>query len=78
MLRKGSTNISTLVDSVRKWDGLDSTLGREEMYVNLIALPILAWFFKPNADMSVAMIEAPAATSMALADTASSSWECGW
>lgn len=52
-----------LQDSVRKWDGLARTLGREEIYAKRMAFPILAWFLSPIADIRVAMIARSAAES---------------
>ena len=52
-----------LQERVSKWEGLERTLGREEMYANLIVLPILAWFPSPIAEISVARIDSKAAES---------------
>ena len=42
MERRGRRNIMVLQLSVRKWEGLERREGREDMYANLIAFPILA------------------------------------
>jgi len=42
MERRGRRNIIVLQERVRKWLGLERRLGKEEMYANLIAFPILA------------------------------------
>jgi len=65
-----------LQESVRKCEGFDRILGREEMYAKRIVLPILAWFFKPYAEVSVATIDSRAAESTEPGDTR---WcGCGW
>ena len=42
MDRRGKRSITVLQLSVRKWEGLESSEGREEMYVNLMAFPMRA------------------------------------
>lgn len=65
-----------LQERVRKWEGLERRLGSEEMYANLIALPIRAWFLSPSAEISVATMESRAAEST---DPGETRWcECGW
>jgi hypothetical protein len=68
--------MTVLQERVRKCEGLERTLGREDMYAKRIVLPILAWFLRPYADVSVAIIERRAAESTEPGDTR---WcECGW
>lgn len=62
-LIKGSKNIIAEQERVRKCEGLLRTEGREDMYANLIARPILAWFLRPRAEMRVAIMERRAAES---------------
>lgn len=51
-------------------------LGSEESIETRIVFPILAWFFRPKADISVAMMERRAAESTDPGETRSC--ECGW
>ncbi len=75
IVSKGSRSMTRLHDNVRKWEGLERMLGREEMIANLMVLPIRAWFFRPIADIRVATIERRAAESTEPGDTR---WcECG-
>lgn len=67
-------------DSVRKWDGLLRTCWRGagsaraslSMAAKRIAFPILAWFFRPTAEMSVDVIARRTVRSREPADTRSS------
>jgi len=58
-----------LLKRVRKWEGLERILGKEEMYAKRIVFPILAWFLSPSAEVSVASIESKAAESTDPGDT---------
>lgn len=49
--------------SVRKWEGLLRTEGRDCIYAKRIALLIRAWFFSPIAETKVATIANKAAES---------------
>ncbi len=63
IVRTGRRSITVLQERVRKWEGLERTLGREEMYAKRMVLPILAWFLRPYAEISVATMESKAAES---------------
>lgn len=58
-----------LQDKVRKCEGLERTLGREEIYAKRMVLPILAWFLRPIAEIRVAIMERRAAESTEPGDT---------
>jgi len=63
MVRSGRRSMIEEHERVRKCEGLERTEGKCDKYAKRIALPILAWFFSPIAEISVAMIERRAAKS---------------
>lgn len=63
-------------ERVRKWEGLERMEGRLEIIAKRIALPTLAWFFRPMPDMRVAIMDKRAAESTDPGETRVCA--CGW
>jgi hypothetical protein len=76
MVRRGRRSITRLQERVRKWEGLERMLGREDMIAKRMVLPIRAWFLSPIAEIKVAIMDRRAAESTDPGDTRCC--ECGW
>lgn len=47
IVRRGRRSIIELQERVTKWEGLERTLGREDITAKRMALPMRAWFLRP-------------------------------